>query len=263
MRQGDINKEHSHSRCLIHTEFDYAVGDDTCHLKREQSFYQEMHLTALRVCRQIYSEANRVLWSTNTFSFHDVVTFYHFMDTRKTYQKRLLQKLRLQVKCVPDQEGPWSYVLDMKFIRSLVGLRSLRLQINHKMDAAGYQRIKALWDDSDWRTAIQMRLRFVQRLKVLPLTEVEVFIGDYSCERSNDKFMFTVEDRTEYADAIRRILLDPKGAESYVQDRKDLKEFHRQEREGTRESQALRAATQQKLIEFDAEWDWADSLWFI
>ena len=246
MTEQDMAWRHSHLRCAFHLE----------HFTRRHSIYEEMHLTALRICRQIHNEADRVLWSTNTFSFADAATFGRFMDTRTTCQKRFLKNLRLQMNRIPNQEADWSRVLSMKLIRSLVGLRSLRLQINHTMDPKRYQSIGALWDDFDWCNVIQMRLRFLRRMKVLPLTEVEVFVGDYGMTLpSIRQVIWVAKDRTEYADAIRRILLDPEGAESYAQDRKELKEFHRQEREGTRESQASRAATQQKLIELDAVWN--------
>lgn len=191
-----------------------------------------MHLTALRVCRQIYNEANRVLWSTNTFSFHDVVTFYRFMDTRTTCQKRLLKKLRLQIDSVANEEAGWSRVLGVTLIRSLRGLRSLRLQMNHTMDTETYQWFKAL----GLGKMMQSRLGFVQRMKVLPLSEVEVFVGEDSGRWPRiGAGMWAAEDRVEFADEIRRVLLDPKGVEKYAQDQEELKERKR-------ENQALRAA---------------------
>ena len=252
--QDDLAQKHAHSRCAIHLE--RSRGDNPhidygCRLKREQSLYEEMHLTALRVCRQIYNEADRVLWSTNTFSFHDEATFRHFMGTRTACQKRLLRKLRLQINCVANEEAAWSRVLGITLIRSLVGLRSLRLQMNHTMDTETYQWIKAL----GLGKMMQMRLGFVQKMKVLPLSEVEVFVCDDSGGwPRKGEVMWAAEDRAEYADAIRRLLLDPKGVEKYAQDQEELKESHRQERERKRENQALRAAMQQNLIEFDKVW---------
>ena len=231
--QDDVARKHAHSRCAIHLlGYDTLVGGN-CRLKREQSLYEEMHLTALRVCRQIYTEANSVLWSTNTFSFYDEATFRHFMDTRTTCQKRSLKKLRLQINCVANEEAAWSRVLGMKLIRSLVGLRSLRLQMNHITDVETYQWAKALGLEK----MMQGRLVFVQKMKVLPLNEVEVFVGDDSLRWPRaGAVMWAAEDRAEFAEAIRRVLLDPDGAEKYVQDQEELKE------ERKRERQALEAA---------------------
>ena len=261
--EDDITWNLSHSRCLFHAarrngEYDYWFY--CCGSKRERSTHEEIPLTALRACRQIYNEADRVLWSTNTFSFDDDITFLRFMDTRTTCQKRSLKKLRLQTNAVEDED--WSSVLSIKLIRSLVGLRSLRLQINLFMPAKRYEWIKA--HGYDWNPReMQRRLKFVQRMKVLPLTEVEVFIGDYS-NLVDESLSWTAEDRTEYADVIRRTLLDPEGAEKYAQDQEDVKESNRQKRERKMERQALRAATPRKtsehesvqeLIDIDAEVD--------
>ena len=224
----DRGLKHSHLGCIIHLPRLLGAKPPFCYrcpLKLNQSRYEEMHLTALRVCRQIYNEADRVLWSTNTFSFHEKDTLRHFMGTRTTCQKRSLQKLRLQIDSVANEEKAWSSVLGLKLIRSLHGLRSLRLQMNDIMDADNYQWMKAHGLDN----MIQMRLGFVQKMKVLPLNEVEVFV----CEENEpwpvkDAVLWDAEDRAEFADTIRRILLDPKGGEKYAQVQEELKELRRQ-----------------------------------
>ena len=174
--QDDLARKHAHSRCSIHLEqYDTLVGED-CRLKRGQSHYEEMHLTALRVCRQMYNEANSVLWSTNTFSFNNEATFRLFMGARTACQKLFLKRLRLQINSVANEEALWSRVLGVTLIRSLRGLRSLRLQMNYLLESDGYQWIKARGLDK----IMQTRLPFVQRMKVLPLNEVEVFVCDDS-----------------------------------------------------------------------------------
>ena len=56
---------------------------------------------------------------------------------------------------------------------------------------------------------------FIHRLATLPLREVEVFVDDDS-QTSLTKVLWTVEDTKDYAEGIREILLNPKGAEEYV-----------------------------------------------
>ena len=230
MGEADMLLKHSHLRCAIHLErigLNLHTGYD-CPLKLEQSRYEEMHLTALRVCRQIYNEASRVLWSTNTFSFHDEASLGHFMGTRTTCQKRSLQQLRLQIDSVAREETAWSRVLNMKLISSLRGLRSLRLQMNHILDTENYQWMKARGFDN----MIQLRLGFVQNMKVLPLNEVEVFVcDDTELWPVKEAVLWDAEDRAEFADTIRRILLDPKGVEKYAQVQEELKELRRQLRD--------------------------------
>ena len=229
--QDDLARKHAHSRCSIHLEQYDTLVSENCRLKRErdQSLYEEMHLTALRVCRQMYNETNSVLWSTNTFSFNNEATFRHFMGARTAYQMRLLKNLRLQINSVAKEEDAWSRVLGVTLIRSLRGLRSLRLQMNYSLDTETYQWVKA----RGLGGIMQTRLPFVQRMKVLPLNEVEVFVCDDS-ERwpRPGAVMWAAEDRAEYADAIRRVLLDPKGVEKYAQDQEELKEERKREKQG-------------------------------
>ena len=179
-----------------------------------------MDLKTLRVCRQMYNEANNVLWSTNTFSFNDAaLSLYHFMTARTTHQKRLLRRLRLQMDWVWEEDDLFNRVLNPTLIRSLTGLRCLRLQINHSMDTAHYQGAKAREDELG---LFQTRhLGFVRTMAVLPLVNVEVFVGDRS-QPLNVDALWTAEDRVEYAEGIRRILLDPKVSEMFIQNKEEL-----------------------------------------
>lgn len=139
-----------------------------------------------------------------------------------------------------EEDKPWNRVLGVKLIRSLTGLRKLRLHINHPMEAAFYQKAKAR---GDILGLFQMRqLEFVDKLAILPLTDVEVFVGDRSpLEKVNG--LWTAEDRIEYAEEIRKILLNPRGAEKYAQEQKEFKESNRQDRERERKREIERRAS--------------------
>lgn len=244
MAEEDIVWQQSHHRCAI------ELSRNLMGANHQQSGQESMHLTALRVCRQTYNEANNVLWSTNTFSFDDAdVTFDRFMDARTTRQKRSLRKLRLQMHWDCGEEILWNRVLGMPLIRSLAGLRSLRLHINHSIKAAFYQKVKARGNNE--LGLFQTRhVESVHRMAILPLTHVEVFVSDFSQARKLEALRmaedltaedwtaeywtaeyWTAEDRTEYGEGIRRILLDPQGAEIYAREQEELKEFYRQDRE--------------------------------
>ena len=187
-----------------------------------------MHLSALRVCRQIYSEASDVLWTTNTFSFNDAALSFHcFMEERTTYQKQLLRRLRLQMDWVWGEDGPWNCALDMALIKSLTGLRSLRLQINHSVGAWSYQQARAL--GGAFALFEPGHLELVHRMAVMPLANVEVFVGDRS-QPHNLNTLWTAEDRKEYAEGIRKILLDPNGTK-FAQGLEDWDRYNRQFRQ--------------------------------
>lgn len=218
---------------------------------------ESMHLTVLRVCRQVYCEANDILWATNTFSFDDAdPTFIDFMESRTTRQKQILKKLRLQMDWVYEDDKCWNRVLRMTLIRSLVGLRSLRLQINHSMKAEVYQCAKARGNELG---LFQMRqLQFVDKLAILPLSDVEVFVSDfpqlvdYSPDEdeppADTSASWTMEDRGDYCEGIRKILLDPKGVDIYSQRQKVLQEFHREDRERKKKQQASRDTERAELL---------------
>lgn len=45
--------------------------------------------------------------------------------------------------------------------------------------------------------------------------------------------LWTVDDRIEYAEGIRGILLNPKGAQRFAREQEYLKEFYQQKEDGT------------------------------
>lgn len=176
--------------------------------------HKSVHLKALRVCRQIHDEASYVLWTTNTFSFNDAAkTFYHFMSGRTTYQKELIKSLRLQMDWVWEEDKLWNVALDMGLLRSLTGLRSLRLQVNHRVPP-GYNERAKYWG-SNINQFEQGHLELVHRMVIWPLKHVEVFVGDRSQPRNLDT-LWMVEDKKDYAEGILRILLDPDAATKFT-----------------------------------------------
>lgn len=253
MTEEEIGWRQPHQHC--HHELSVKWGNRS--MARNIPDPESMHLTVLRVCRQIYSEANDILWATNTFSFEDAdPTFVDFMESRTTRQKQLLGKLRLQMDWVYEDDKSWNRVLRMTLIRSLIGLRTLRLQINHSMKAEVYQFAKARGNELG---LFQMRqLEFVDKLAILPLTNVEVFVSDfpqlvdYSPDEdeppADTRISWTAGDRLEYAEGIRKILLDPKGADIYAQKQKVLQEIYREDRERKKEQQASRDAKRAELL---------------
>ncbi len=71
--EGEVISMQPHHAC----EFNLSSIKEWCYFGHEM-----MRLGVLRSCRQIYVEANNLLWTTNTFSFADATTFRRFMMTR-------------------------------------------------------------------------------------------------------------------------------------------------------------------------------------
>ena len=77
-------------------------------LTQEERKARTVDLNILGVCRQLYEEANHLLWATNVFSLDDSVSFDKFLGSLNPAQKRNLTGLHLHTKI-----GCWSYNYDM------------------------------------------------------------------------------------------------------------------------------------------------------
>ena len=83
---------------------------------------EQMQLEILRVSRRVYQEANKVLYSSNTFSFMDPKPFEYFIKTRSPLQKQPIRKLRLRMDWTFDYEmEQWNDALDSALVSSLTG----------------------------------------------------------------------------------------------------------------------------------------------
>ena len=178
--------------------------------------HQTMCLSVLRSCRQIYVEANNILWTSNTFSFADPTTFRRFLMTRSINQRRLIKSLRMQVGRFSDY---WNKSLTMALVRSLSGLRYLRLNIEYKL----LESKKLLFDSYESAKSfnyLYITSYFVplQKLSALPLTKVEIVVENRKDAPENH--LWTKMDRQDFAEGLRKTLLDPKGAEIFAEDRR-------------------------------------------
>lgn len=180
--------------------------------------HQTLHLSLLRACRQTYAEANRVLWISNTFSFGDAIGFKQFMMTRNSHRKRLIRSLRFEMDYAFNRPDKWNNALQMSVVRSLSGLRSLRLQLVYNMDVS----IWPMFGTSYFLEGAGCS-EGLQRLSTLPLTAVEAVIR--APQRRLQTMMWKKDHREETAEALRQMLLNPKGVEVYQaaqQARKDM-----------------------------------------
>ncbi|KAL8833126.1 MAG: hypothetical protein Q9170_004484 [Blastenia crenularia] len=201
-----------------------------------------MALTVLRVCRQTYSEANQVLWSTNTFSFHNSTALKRFMMTRSIYQKRLIRCLRLDMDWNDMGAAEWNSALGIGLIRSLSGLRTLRLRITYNMHGEIYQKVK---DDLVQTAKFCEGLR---KISTLPLTSVEIAVtydpwwmpDDEDDDDDDDVNYWKQSDMDQFAKNLKEMLLNPHGAEIYAQQQQKLEGMSRDERMGIALEKQLR-----------------------
>lgn len=104
------------------------------------------------------------------FAFHDALTFKRFIMTRSAHQKRSIRGLNLDM----DFEGPgheyWASALEMRTVKSLQGLKEVRLRIGHLEGADSFDERKKAFMDG------RSNFKSVGRLSTLALTSAEVTI---------------------------------------------------------------------------------------
>ena len=263
MTEEEIDWRQPHQSCSHDLSYQQGYRETTitysnsiCN-RRKLDPPETIQLAILRVCRQIYSEANDVLWSTNTFSFDDADrTFVDFIESMTTQQQKMLRKLRLQMDWVYEDDKVWDRVLGAKRLRSLPRIQGLRLQINHSWEAAQYQESKAEADILPF--ARLQQCEFILKMATWPLTDVEVFVSDFPhlVDEVEDpprdlSIQWSAEDRTEYADGIRKMLLDPQGAEKHAQLQQTMQKCRQVVKEVRKEQKAAwRAEMRAKAEEF-------------
>lgn len=209
---------------------------------RFSSGHDTMRLTIMRSSRQIYVEANQVLWTTNTFSFTDPMAFKRFMSTRNVHQKRMLRNLRLEFEwSLPDSSKAWNSALIMPIVRSLSGLRNLRLFMSYDMGEALYTSVSNAYG---WPVGSTL-CEGLEKLSILPLQSVETAM--ISPKWSSTVGGWTEAQKKAAAGRIRNLLLNPNGAEVYAEAQRKQKELFREERE--REA-ALKAQLRREHEEF-------------
>ena len=209
-------------------------------LRKRDGYDREMHLGILRTCRQIYTEANQVLWESNIFSFNDVPSFTRFMRERTNFQKRLIKKLRLVVVFALHGTPLWSDAITMPLIRSLQGLRELWLCINARFPASYFDK------DYKARCFETKYLEGARKLATLPLTRAKVlitnkYLGNYDAHWKLGYYeQWTKEQQREYADLIQARLLDVNSARLFQQENDEVKKMIQREKEIQAEIRATR-----------------------
>lgn len=207
-----------HAECRFRDEDVYSdmYNDDP------EPLYDDvtMHLTVLRASRQIYVEANQLLWTTNTFSFPDGPTFGEFMKTRNIHQKRLIHNLRFEMRWGCGDERHWNTALGIAVVKSLTGLQTLRLQIVCDLE-------KERWDhNKDRFVRLTTHTEGLRKLSILPLTSAEIAVRTSVDEYhyppgpprwGNPSELWQKGDRDQCAEDLKALLLNPRGAQVYAE----------------------------------------------
>lgn len=95
-------------------------------------------LSVLAVCRLLYQESNNILWQTNTFSFHDALSFKLFNAGMNPSQKRKVRKVHFSINMPIDSESirslifaGWAKATAPRVLMPLKNLKVLHLSFDH------------------------------------------------------------------------------------------------------------------------------------
>ena len=204
-----------HNRCGMWREDQLEV------LTQEERKARTVDLNILGVCRQLYEEANHLLWATNVFSFDDSVSFDKFIGSLNPAQKRNLTGLHLHTKI-----GCWNYSYDMASLENwatafkMPYINMLRdVQTLHICFEQRFKRSYGPSPDSTYNRSKRDQDADVKpflRLRALPTKNVTVVVSDniHAIELDEvTEWRWTTAQKMECAKSIRSQLLDPQGAE--------------------------------------------------
>lgn len=150
------------------------------------------------------------------------------MEIRNIHQKRLAHNLRLHIDCHHKAYvKAWNSALDMAAVRSLSGLRSLRLKIFNGSETRDCQRnhnIRALLVHTSY-------FEILWRLATLPLSGVEIAVTYSRCRLTDD--LWDQNKLDEVGHDLKTMLLNPTGAENHAAAQPKIKDLRRRIRAGS------------------------------
>ena len=185
-------------------------------------------LNVLGVCRQLYEEANHLLWATNTFSFDDPKKLEKFLASLNLAQKRNLTNIHIGADIggylsgaadanyrARNDNNYWGKALKLSYLNILRGVQALHLCLHQ-----GFKCMPT-WatNDSANKTvdiAQQADMESILRLRTLSVKDVTVVVSDDAKELEKNRksvHRWTAKKKTDYAESIRVQLMDPGGAE--------------------------------------------------
>lgn len=167
--------------------------------RRDEVYDREMHLQLLRVCRQIYNEANPVLWTMNTFSFDSASSCQRFFDGRRSIQTAALKSLHLVVD-IDQSSGPWYEALTKSLIPSLKGLVDLRLFVKDIVEVEDYKKAKSRGEEHLVDTYFEVLVRLsqlpqLQSVDVCMAPDFWLYKAKPWCQSDKDEYAALLKER--------------------------------------------------------------------
>ena len=202
-------------------------GDGPMYMLEEDQQALQVDLNVLGVCRQLYEEANHLLWTTNIFSFEDPRTFGKFLGSLNAAQKRNLTKIHISADIgglsayyTTNQqrahwdETYWGSGLKIPNLNMLRGVQTLHLCLNQTFEGFRHRHGSSSAEETI-EISQEADMEIFLRLRALPVKHVTVVMSDVPANlKSWDEtdFRWTVVRKAEYVESIRAQVVDPDGA---------------------------------------------------
>ena len=186
----------------------------------------QLDLNLLSSCRQIYEEANFLLWTTNTFAFARPWALRSFVDRLNFAQRKKLCSIHIDKSWASAEMDPWSPIVTTTFMKKLGNLQKVQLTYWTRRRTPPYPNSVNIEGKHAKDTMCS--------LKALPLKEVTVIISETRDDTYEERWSLT--ERQEKAEDIRRQLLDPNGHEIHAVEVEGLKARRKIEREEAAEA---------------------------
>ena len=214
--------EDRHASCAM-------CGSGPMFVRKDERQALRVDLNALGVCRQLYEEANHLLWATNIFSFEDPRTFEKFFNSLNPAQKRKLTNIHIsadigtgawlhsQYQRARWDSHYWGKALKTSNLNMLRGVQTLHLSINQMFDCVSWHPPSTETDvgERQLQEGLQGDLESVLRLRALAVKHVTVVMSDDALDLENSgksAYRWTATKKNEYAEGIRANIVDPGGA---------------------------------------------------
>ena len=212
--------EDRHASCAM-------CGSGPMFVRKDERQALQIDLNALGVCRQLYEEANHLLWATNIFSFEDPRTFEKFFDSLNPAQKRKLTNIHIsadigtgawfnsQYQRARWDNHYWGKALKTSNLNMLLGVQRLHLCINQRFDCVSWHHPSAS-GEQQLQEGLQADLESILRLRALAVKDVTVVMSDDAVELERigkSAYRWTATKKIEYAEGVRANIVDPGGAD--------------------------------------------------
>ena len=212
--------EERHANCKM-------CGNGPMFLYKEDQQALRVDLNVLGVCRQLYEEANHLLWATNTFSFEDPKSFEKFSTSLNLAQKHNLTSIHISTSIggynsrsntyrrARFDDSYWGKALKMSGLNILRGIQTLHLCVNQEFKCVTSLRSSDL-TEKQIEEAQESDLEYILRLRALSVKHVTVIVSDNAktlATEGKTAHRWTVTKKNEYAASIRLKLMDPDGAD--------------------------------------------------